>query len=313
MNGGGTASVWIKLALELAGEAVKRINALGLSRGAQVVQVRDSGPEGGRNWDPGILQVDREVEEYCIEQLAERGIDTILLSEEAGRVKVEPRCAPEVEYDRPIYLVLDPFDGSVLYKRSIPAFWYSCLAIYTRPARLELAESLASVVINCADRSVCYCDTRTSYEAKLSPEGTLTECRQLAPKATKKLSEAYLETYLMKPNYMYPAVEKFRFLFRGVKVILPNGGPSGFCDVASGKVDVYFACKQPHTDIFPGLAVAERAGCCVTTFEGRKVAFEEAVRKRYNLVCSANVELHSKVLNLLKQHGITDSAGFEDD
>lgn len=313
MNDKGAASVWIKLGLQLAGEAVQRVGALGVREGSRVVELRDDSPGSDRSWDPEILRVDKEIERYYMDQLAERGIDAILLSEEAGRVKIEPRCAPEIEFDRPVYFISDPFDGSMLYKRGIQAFWYSALAIYTRPARPEMADSLASVVVNCIDRTVIFSDTRASFEGNLDHEGKLSDWRRIKPNSTEKLAEAFLETYLMKPDFMYPAAEKFKFLFRGAKFILPNGGPSGFCDVASGKVDVYFAYLQPHTDVFPGIAVAERAGCSVTTFEGHRVKFEDDVNKRFNIVCSANEALHRNVLDLLRTNGITDNAGFQDE
>ncbi|MBN2289080.1 MAG: hypothetical protein JXQ83_07070 [Candidatus Glassbacteria bacterium] len=304
-------SPWVRLALELGAEAARRVSGMAQQKGAEVVDQRDSTEGSYRYWDPETLRVDKELEDFFIEQLAERGIDAVVLSEEVGSQKIEPRCAPEVEYDRPIYFVSDPFDGSLLYKRNIPAFWYSALAIYTRPARAEMAEPLAAAVVDCSGAEVVFCDTRLAYLGRFV-ERELTGVEAVKPNSTDNLKDAFLETYLMKPHYMYPAVERFKFLFRDVKFILPNGGPSGFCDVASGKVDVYFAHKQPHTDIFPGMAVAERAGCRVTTFEGLPVSFSEKVGNRYNIVCSANETLHGKVLDLLKSHEITDTAGMEE-
>ena len=307
-----TASPWLKLALELGGEAARRVGELTQQKGAEVVDKRDETSGSYRYWDPETLRIDKELEDFFIEQLAERGIDALVLSEEVGSKKIEPRCAAEVELDRPIYFVSDPFDGSLLYKRNIPAFWYSALAIYTRPPKAELAEPLAAVVVDCSGGEVSFCDVHHSYLGRFGAEG-VKNVAVVKPNQTDKLSETFLETYLMKPHYMYPAVEQFKFLFRELKFILPNGGPSGFCDVASGKVDIYFAHKQPHTDIFPGIAIAERANCQVTTFEGLQVSFSEKVENRYNIVCSANETLHGKVLELLKTHGITDKVGMDEE
>jgi fructose-1,6-bisphosphatase/inositol monophosphatase family enzyme len=306
------ASGWVRLALELGAEAAGRVGEMSQQKGAEVVERRDQASGSYRYWDPETLRVDKELEDYFIEQLAEKGIDAVVLSEEVGSKKIEPRCAPEVELDRPIYFVSDPFDGSLLYKRNIPAFWFSALAIYTRPPKAELAEPLAAVVVDCYGSEVVFCDTRHSYLGRLGKKGP-ENVELVKPNDTGELSEAFLETYLMKPHYLYPAAEKFKFLFRDVKFILPNGGPAGFCDVASGKVDVYFAHKQPHTDIFPGIAIAERAGCRVSTFEGLKVNFSEKVDTRYNIICSANETLHDKVLDLLKSNGITDRSGMEEE
>lgn len=308
----GSSSVWIKFALELAAEAVDQVAQLAPAEGRVVVEERDATPGSYKSWDPKTLRIDKQLENYFLEQLAEKGLEAVVLSEEAGRVVVRPRCAPEVDFDRPIYFVSDPFDGSLLYEREIPVFWYTALAIYTRPARPELAEPLAAVVADCQTRKVCFCDTRRSYQALLGPGRKLSQIQPITPNSTHQLSEAFLETYLMKPQFMYPAAEKFKFLFKDVRFILPNGGPAGFCDVASGKVDVYFAFRQPHTDIFPGLAIAERAGCSISTFEGKPVRFEEEVTKRYNLICCANERLQRRVLELLAANGITDQAGEGD-
>ncbi len=309
----GVTAAWVKLGIELAAEAVRRAGMLGNAAGAQVAARREENADSGRYWDPEILRIDKEIEDYYIEQLAERGIDAVVLSEEAGRVKVEPRCAPEVEYDRPVYFISDPFDGSILYKRGITAFWFSALAVYTRPVRPELADSLVSVVVNCNDRSVVFSGGRGAFEGRLDKDGKLVDWHTITPNSTEQLADAFLETYLMKPVYMYPAVEKFKFLFRDVKFILPNGGPSGFCDVASGKVDVYLAYRQPFTDIFPGIAIAERAGCSVSTFEGQRVVFGEDHTRRCNVVCSANLKLHRRLFDTLKANGITDSTGQNDE
>ena len=307
------ASPWVELALKLAGEAVNHVQKCSQKSGAAVVETRDATTGSYRYWDTETLRIDKEIEELYIDQLAEKGIDAIVLSEEVGNYKVEPRTAPEIKLDRPIYFVSDPFDGSLLYKRNIPAFWFSALAIYTRPEKVDIAEPLTAVVVDLSSRMVYYCDSEQSYEGTLDSWGKVDNRKVLKPSNTKSLADAFLETYLMKPHYMYPTTEQFKFLFNSVKFILPNGGPCGFCDVASGRIDIYFGFKQPHTDIYPGLAVAEKAGCMVTTFEGHPVKFEDQVEKRYNVICTANPTIHEKVLNLLADNNIKDTVGIEED
>ena len=104
----------------------------------------------------------------------------------------------------------------------------------------------------------------------------------------------------MKPKFMYPTTIQFEPLFQKLKFILPNGGPAGFGDTAAGRVDVYFAYNQPYVEIFSGVAVAQRAGCTVTTFDGGELEFEDNIEGSYNVLCSATPELHEKVLDELK-------------
>ena len=308
-----SSAAWVEFALKMAGEAVNQVGKTSQKSGAEVVETRDSSTGSYRYWDTETLRIDKDIEGYYIEQLANHGIDAYVLSEEVGSLKIEPRTAPEIKLDRPIYFVSDPFDGSLLYKRNIPAFWYSALAIYTRPEKPEFAEPLTAVVINLATRLTHFCDAQQSFEGTLDSWGRVDKPFEIKPNSTKELSDSFLETYLMKPHYMYPTAEQFKFLFNKVKFILPNGGPCGFCDVASGRIDIYFAYKQPHTDIYPGIAIAEKAGCEVSTFEGQPVKFEDDVERRFNVICTANKTLHEKVLKLLQDHKITDTHGLEED
>lgn len=95
---------------------------------------------------------------------------------------------------------------------------------------------------------------------------------------------------------MYTAPVNFQKLFKKFKFILPNGGPSRFGNVASGRTDVYVAYRQALIEIFSGMTIAEKAGVVITTFEGVKVVLEDNINKRYDIICSANEDLHREVL-----------------
>ncbi len=304
---------WTEYALKLAGEAVDRVDRLSQESGAEVVETRKGSPRTYRHWDTETLKIDKEIETYYIDQLAAAGIDAIMLSEEVGRLEITPKTKPDVSLAQPVFFVSDPFDGSMLYKRNIPAFWYTALAIYTRPEIVGTAVPLTAVVMDLTNRLVQYCDSNASYEGTLDASGVIKDSRKIKPNDTRELSEAFLENYMMKPPFMYPTSEVFKFLFSKVKFLLPNGGPCGFCDVANGRIDIYFGHKQPHNDIYPGLAVAEKANCVVSTFEGHEVKFDDNVQKRYNVLCSCTDELHEKVLKMLADHGIDDTVGLEED
>ncbi len=76
--------------------------------------------------------------------------------------------------------------------------------------------------------------------------------------------DASIESYAMKPKkFLSPLVDEYREFMELFKFFLPNGGPYGFVDVAEGKIDCYFARKQPFVDIFSGIMVAEKAGAVV--------------------------------------------------
>ena len=78
-----------------------------------------------KSWDPEIIKVDKDCEDKFIERLTQRGTPAVVLSEEIGRKEVNADAA-----GAKTYCVCDPFDGSYLFKRGIPDFWYSSQAFF---------------------------------------------------------------------------------------------------------------------------------------------------------------------------------------
>ena len=261
--------------------AVRRALELG-ELATEVVATREA---GYREWDPEVIRIDRELENLYVQALQESGWRVTLLSEELQ--KVELPGAGE-----PIYAICDPFDGSALYRRKIKAFWFTALALY------DLQGSpLACAVGDIVAKRVEFATREGAFAAPLGN----TEHRQtLKPNKTKSLKDAYLATYLMKPHFIYPTVERYKPLLSSVKFVLPNGGPCGFADVASGRCDVYLAARQPMIEVFAGLPIALASGCTVTDFDGNLVKFDPDINCRYDIVCSCTEELHRQVLEMLR-------------
>lgn len=264
--------------------AREKILSLG-QEGRQVVALR-SGEY--RSWDPETLGVDEVAEGYFLQRIREVYGDSVaILSEEAGRL-------PEGGAIR-YYLVSDPFDGSLLYKRQIPAFWYTTLAIYSAQG-----EPLAAAVCDVPNGMVDFANESQAFTGRLV-EGELVQVHPMRPSTVGALKEAVLETYMMKVPRLYPASEVWKPLLSQVRFILPNGGPAGYADVARGAVDIYLALEEAHIENFSALPIAWAAGLVVTDFEGNPVHFEDNIAKRYFLVCTSNPALHEQVLEVIQQ------------
>jgi hypothetical protein len=111
------------------------------------------------------------------------------------------------------------------------------------------------------------------------------------------LDGASIASYAMKPKkFLMPLVDDWREFLLPFKFFLPNGGPNGFSDVAEGKVDVYFAVRQPYVDVFSGIMIAQKAETIVTDFDGKPVRAVDDVKTIWDVVCSTNRALHDKVL-----------------
>ena len=277
---------WTAFGLSLAQTSLEAIESLG-GKGTEVIEGR---PPGYRDFDPEVIGVDKQAEDAIIGGLRQSGVKAVVLSEEAGRLELPGDPARAGELAEPVYCIIDPFDGSMLYRRQIPAFWYTCLAIYDRQR-----QPLCAVVVDVLQRTVDFANREGAYTATLSDD-SLYAVKEARPSQVTALKDAFLESYMMKPRYMYPTAVTFRPLLEKCKFVLANGGPCGFADVAKGKVDVYLAVKEAAVEVFTGLPLAQRAGAVVTTFDGGPVAFEDDINKRFAVVCSANEHLHEQVL-----------------
>lgn len=276
-----------------ANAAVRR---LALRAGQRVVAGREA---GYRSWDPEVIGVDTAAERAIINALRRGGVRATLLSEEAGEARLgEPRGGADARREV-VYVIADPFDGSLLYRRDIRAHWFTALGIYgpdeTPRAAGTIDHITGEIVLADADGAVRI--------ARPGARGL-----PVRPAATTSLDGAFLEAYLKKPAFLYPTATALRPLFERARFILPNGGPNGFADVACGRIDVYFAWNEALTEVFSAIYIAERAGCVVTHWDGSPVRFRPDIHAVYSLVCSANPRLHEQVLQALR--GITPPKGL---
>ncbi|MCM8822352.1 MAG: hypothetical protein NC831_06015 [Candidatus Omnitrophica bacterium] len=252
-----------------------------------------------KSWDPDILKVDKDTENTYRKRLEQWGRPVVLLSEEAGRVEINTDKQGE-----PLYVVCDPFDGSYLFKHGIKDFWYSSLAFYDKNFN-----PVCCCVGDCVSGKIAYASNRGAFLAdiesgKISKEVKLDRKyrQQMGRPDVIKMDGASIESYAMKPKkFLIPLVDKYRELMLPFKFFLPNGGPYGFVDVAEGKIDVYFAVKQPFVDVFSGIFVAQQAEVVVTDFNGNNVQCSDNVKSVLDVVVSTNKELHNEILKKIKE------------
>jgi fructose-1,6-bisphosphatase/inositol monophosphatase family enzyme len=272
-------------ALQAAHATVRRLSS---AAGQRVVAGREA---GYRAWDPEVIGVDTATERAVVAALKRHGVHGTLLSEEAGETTLVARSRIASSTAEPVYIIMDPFDGSLLYRRGIRAHWFTALGIYGRDGTPR-----AAGVIDHTTAEVTLADA-TSAVRIARPGG---RSLPLRPAATRTLDGAFLEAYLMKPPFLYATATALRPLIERAKFILPNGGPGGFADVASGRIDVYLAWNEALTEVHSAAYIAERAGCVITSWDGSPLVFTPDIHAVHNLVCSANPTLHRTVLAALK-------------
>jgi fructose-1,6-bisphosphatase/inositol monophosphatase family enzyme len=276
----------------LAARAV--VTRLAPGAGQRVVARRAA---GYRSWDPEVIGVDTATERAVISALRRRGVRGTLLSEEAGEIPLAPLRG--VAASEAVSVILDPFDGSLLYRRGIPAHWFTALGIYGGEG-----EARAAGLIDHLTGEIVLADTKGAVRLPRAGARPV----PIHPSRTTSVDGACLEAYMKKPSFLYPTSTALRPLFERALFILPNGGPGGFVDVAAGRIDVYLAWNEALTEVYSAAFIAERAGCVITCWDGSPVRFTPDVHAVYSLVCSANAALHRRVLRVLR--GITPPKGL---
>ncbi len=160
----------------------------------------------------------------------------------------------------PEYVVaVDPFDGSGLYARGIPAEWWSVVSAFEAGTLAPVAGAAADVlrreVYSAGPGGVNVGPLDGDSPANVNPNGR------------RGLDDgAVIALYLMSPVYRSHWTDRgAAFMdmlarrFPGC-LLWPNGGSCIYPWIARGIVDAYISFDEPVSEIDPGLAFAHFAG-----------------------------------------------------
>lgn len=284
---GAMLGEWAELALQAVGAARGAVARLGEAAGRRVVAAH---AEAYRADDPETIAVDEAAEAAILEVIRQAGVNATVLSEEAGEVRIAGT-------GEPVFVVVDPFDGSALYRHGIRAFWYTAVGVLAADGR-----PLAAACLDLIHGSVEVAGEGKGFTARLEGS-TLQDPVPLRPSAANRLQGARFEVYLMKPPFLRAAVDRVGPLLRAAGFVLPNGGPPGLADIAAGRVDLYVGLRQGPTEIFSALALAEAAGAIVTDLTGQPLRFVPDLAATSDVLCAATPALHREALQALRAGG----------
>lgn len=298
-------SVFLADPIAVFSDVAKKVREQIVRRGGQGRAIVEGRAEGYRSWDPHVLAGDRFAEDLIFELLREDGCRLTVISEEAGVLSFPIEGAPPDEPDG-LYLIMDPLDGSILYERDVQAFWAISMGLW------QGSRHLATLVMDLTSGQVWQAQPGKAWESDLEqgagqPIDLIGEKAGLEHRVASadKLSDAYVATYLMKPHYLGPVVERFAPLFLSSKFVLPIGGALAWAYVASGRLDAYIPLNQPLTEVYSAMGVAVEAGCIITDLKGNPPRLTPDINQRYTLVCTRNPQLHEEILQLINMEGET--------
>lgn len=227
--------------------ALRRVSEEVLAQAAQGLGREVVGAVPGRPESEDVeIGIDSLCDEILLECLSSAGIAAQVYSEHGADV---------VGSGEPEYIVaVDPFDGSGLYRRGIPAEWWS-VASYFDADGTPLGGAAVDIL-----RGELYAAQEDGVT--VGPViGGISE--RVSPSDKESLdSDVTLSAYLMQPSYITEWTARTREImarYPGLRV-WPNGGACIYPWLARGRVDAYLMFDEPRSEVDPGLGFAARSG-----------------------------------------------------
>ena len=189
------------------------------------------------------ILVDKACDELFKSIIANTGLPFDIYSEH-GHYKINHNSAPDY------IAVIDPFDGSSLFRKGIPAEWWSVFSIFDNDFNPILGRAIDIL-------------RKESYEAKYNSVSMKTTSSALDVRIrhsdkTSFESNIWIAAYLMDPSYLsewYPIAQNILAKWPSTK-IWPNGGSSIYPWISRGIIDAYLMFNEPRSEIDPGLSFA---------------------------------------------------------
>ncbi|MDH3203565.1 MAG: hypothetical protein OEL81_02665 [Nitrosopumilus sp.] len=237
-----------------------------------------------RNKD--IMIADRIAEKILIQKIRVNKINAVIISEEIGKKTIKGN-------GKRFYIVMDPFDGSSLFKRNINLMWYLSIAVYD-----ENKSPIVAYVVNLNDKTIYFSDKGKSFQAVLESRKKLKKTRLLKPSQCVSLKESSIATYMMKPKYLITTIKKFSKILYGTKFIFPNGGPGCVAQVCSGEIEALLVNDEKTMELFSAFPLTVSSGVIVTDLKGNPIGLDEN-QLRCSALVSANSKIHDEILKKL--------------
>lgn len=215
-------------------------------------------------------------------------------------------------------IFVDPLDTSELAVRGL--LGYTHILVYSR----ALAQPVVAVVgdlFHHVQLYVAFQNQNGQDVAYLSTAGPDPVLQRLRVRSGRKLSEALVTNYLMRPQERFlPLAQKHKFLEalgqpsadgKSWGRIGVDFGSVGLCHVAAGFTDamVEFAKGFAVWDLYPGQYILRAAGGCVIDLNGKELPLRREVESiediaslmngRQTFVAAGNVELAEEIRRAL--------------
>ncbi len=235
--------------------ALRRVSEEVLAQAEQGLGREVVGAVPGRPESEDVeIGIDSLCDEILLECLSGAGVAAQVYSEHGADV---------VGSGEPEYVVaVDPFDGSGLYRRGIPAEWWS-VASYFDADGTPLGAAAVDIL-----RGELYAAQEDGVTVGPVEGGAR---KRVSPSDKESLdSDVTLSAYLMQPSYITEWTARTTEMMArhpGLRV-WPNGGACIYPWLARGRVDAYLMFDEPRSEVDPGLGFAARSGLALFEADG---------------------------------------------
>jgi len=205
------------------------------------------GPVLGRpEYEDLEIAIDSVCDRIFVESLSGLGVTIKLYSEHGSQL---------IGKGDPAYIVtVDPLDGSGLYRRNIPAEWWTVASYFDSEE-----EVLGAVAVDIIRKELYIADSKNVWMSGIDKENPQ-EIR--SSDKVNVDNDLTLAAYLMDPVYLQDWIPKTTNMlskYPGIR-IWPNGGSCIYPWMSRGLIDVYLMFNEPRSEIDPGIGFARTSG-----------------------------------------------------
>ena len=222
----------------------------------------------GRGYDP-VTSVDKAFEKFIRAEIKKKFPNHQIIGEEFGHQKNKSDFS----------WIIDPLDGTRSFVIGNPT-WSNLISLnYKGNPIIGLANFpiLKKFYFNVSDKASYVLENGKKRKLKVN---------QKASYLNMKLSAAFHGSLTLKQQKKIPQILK-RMQFPCIDAL-------SYSHFAEGKLDVVLQCSNKIWDIHPLIPIIKAAGGIVTNWSN-----DNAI-KAGNIICSANMKIHNKLLKILK-------------
>ena len=222
----------------------------------------------GKGYDP-VTTSDKAFEKFIRKEIKKKFPDHQVIGEEFGHKKSKS------DYS----WVIDPIDGTRSFVIGNPT-WSNLISLnYRGNPVLGLANFpiLKKFYFNTSPNSAYVSESGKKRKIKVNHKATF---------SNMKLSAAFHGSLTLNQQKKIPQILK--------RMQFPCADALSYSHFVEGKVDVVLQCSNKIWDIHPLIPIIKAAGGVISTWNNGNAI------KAGNIICSSNINIHKKVLKILK-------------